>query len=279
MSLRTPAFARPITIGASTITLTYNVATTEVINITAATRYNDLSSSASSELWAYVLAAINAASAFTYALSSPSARPYGRRQIAVVIDGDFLTGVTFSDAALALALGLPSATPTPAVTAAGTIKTSRVVGAWTPQGYWTPHSELVTALVRDPWRYEDAALVTESPTGGATVDDYGGVALRRVDLVRLYAANALECYRLDSDFTVGQGDLLTTDPHYSWEAFRRGWLQAGGSARYYPDRETPATYNTVQPRAPWISSSSQGLSEFRTNPLTYNLSFEMVQTS
>lgn len=277
---RIPALARPITIGASTITIDYDGATTEVINVTAATRYNDLSGNASSDLWAYVLAAINAASAFTWVAETVANRPYGRRRLAINGETDTVVSVTFSSSALATAMGFSSTTPSVATieTAPG-VFSSRVTALWTPQGYWSPHSELTTALVRDPWRYEDAALVTESPTGGATVDDYGGVALRRVDLVRLYAANSLECYRLDSDFATGQGDLLTTDPHYSWEAFRRGWLQAGGSARYYPDRETPATYNTVQPRAPWIASSSQGLSEFRTNPLTFNLSIEMVQTS
>jgi hypothetical protein len=184
---RIPALARPIAIGASTITIDYDGATTEVISVAAVTRYNDLSGDAASDLWAYVLAAINAGSAFTWVAETVANRPYGRRRLAINGAPDFV--------------------------------------------------------------------------------------------VRLYAANALECYRLDSDFIVGQGDLLTTDPHYSWEAFRRGWLQAGGSARYYPDRATPATYNTVQPRAPWIASSSQGLSEFRTNPLTFNLSIEMVQTS
>jgi hypothetical protein len=275
---RIPALARPIAIGASTITIDYDGATTEVISVTAATRYNDLSGDAASDLWAYVLAAINAGSAFTWVAETVANRPYGRRRLAVNGAPDFVVSVTFSSSALSTALGFSSTTP--AVVVSGSVSfTSRVTALWTPQGYWTPHSELVTALVRDPWRYEDAALVTESPTGGATVDDYGGVALRRVDMVRLYAANALECYRLDGDFAVGQGDLLTTDPHYSWEAFRRGWLQGGGSARYYPDRAAPATYNTVQPRAPWIASSSQGLSEFRTNPLTFNLSIEMVQTS
>jgi hypothetical protein len=273
---RIPAFARPITVATSTITIDYDGATTEVISITGATRYNDQSGDAATDLWAYVLAAINAASAFTWVGEAVTNRPFGRRRLAINGAVDFVVSLTFSSAALATALGFSSATP--AVVVSGSVTyTSRVTAAWTPQGYWSPHSGLVTPLVRDPWRYEDAALVTQSPTGATTVDDYGGVAVRQVQLARLYAANALACYRGDADFIGDQGDLVVTDPHYAWEDFRRGWLQAGGAARYYPDRDTPATYSTVYPRAPWIASSSQGLTQGRGNPLVYDLNVELTQ--
>jgi hypothetical protein len=276
MSTRIPRIVRPVTLPAATLTIEYDSAATEVASLPAVTRYNSGGAVASDDLFAFVLAAIAAVSAFGWSVSAVSSAPYLRRRFALVGATDFPTSFSFSSSAWSLALGFDTTNPAPGVTPVGPLFTSLVIPPWTPQGAWTPHSPLITPLVQDPRRREDSVVLTQTPGGYTTLDHYGGYNVRTVEMVRLYAANVLDHYRALSGFHGGQGDLDGADPHYSWESFRKGWMLAGVAGRYYPDRDDSTGYSDCYARMPWIAGRG-GVTEFSRAPLLYNVVIDLLE--
>lgn len=278
MALPVPQISIPITLPEAEVEITYNVASTETITLAAGTYINDATgniSTAPYDLGAYVASTISAASAFTWTSGERTGLPTGRFQMQTTISGDYVTGITFDDAAWSTALGYTSATPTPSVTGT-TIKTSVINGAYQRKGMWIPHGRHAGTVIRDIPAYEDTTTVTESPNGPGTIDDWGGRQVRLVDLAGLYGANVLSHFAADSDFHSELDELEDTDPHFAWEAFRRLWLSQGGYARWFPDRAS-SSYVTVYARAPWIGSTRVAITEAARAPVLYDFSIDLLQ--
>lgn len=249
-----PQFCLPFTVN-GTVTVNFTDASSTgaiTIGSSSTIRYTDRTTDPTSDAWAYLAQEMSSGDAGgTWAASELAGGYQGRVVLTrTPSDGKTVDTVVFSSTAFSNLFGFTTASNGATANAV----TAQSMGT----GLWIAHSGADTFLEMDESWSDDAVVITESPDGTSTIDDFGGVTRREIVITQVPAAMVYPHYVEDDDWISSYSGVLS-DEQQSWDTLRQQWLllSDGQTCRYSPDATGPSVYYSLSPGAEdrWIAST------------------------
>tara|TARA_R110000751_G_scaffold273961_1_gene374806 strand:+ start:18717 stop:19550 length:834 start_codon:yes stop_codon:yes gene_type:complete len=276
MAFTVPQFAIPFTV-AGTVTITFTDASTTAATVVSATRYNDRRFSSSTDAAAYVATAMSSAdSGGAWTASEVAGDFQGKLSLTrgSITDGKTVSLITFSAGLTGKMFGYDSNAPT---------ATANVVtGTWMRQYLWIPHPTALVFQTRTEVFTDDSLVITSSPSGSSTVDQFGRINRAEIEIVDIPAASMLQHYTSQADFAAKIG-ATTGDLNCNFDSFRQDFIDIGATEmRYSKDRTVPATYTTLKPydESDWlrdVSPRSPAVTVASIHPYRFDLTIIAIE--
>lgn len=280
--------ALPWLVPAGTVTVDWHTDPDDIFALASATRYNDRQmSSTATNVGCYLKDALLGGASGVWGISERSG--YLGRYRLQVVHTDYVTDLTLPTG-LGAILGFTSdvITPTSVTGPTGGNYLTIFDAPNRARGIFIPEPASECYLDPDDWRDVQTVVAAQSPTGAATIDLYGTLRRRVIEVTAIggFSARASYC---DADYGATYGISCATDPNVSWEEFVAIWrAQASplataqeGSARLALDATDPATYRTVylDASADYVADPAAALAIFSEAPLLYVLRFELLEAT
>ena len=125
-------------------------------------------------------------------------------------------------------------------------------------------------------RPQSHTVITTSPGGVSTVDNYGDLTTKTIELSTLQAASVYPFFSGELSYMNKIGATIG-DENAAFDTLRSRWADLDtsiGNGRFYPDIDAPSSYVEVQPGQghQWIQSLDNAAVEISRSPLLYDLS-------
>ena len=279
-----PQFSLPFTIPAGTVTIDFTDLSSQVVNIASAVRYTVRELTDPSVCaWAYLASEMNgddSGANNTWAASEVSGDYQGLMRLTCdrTAPGDTKTiqTITFSSTTLSNFFGCTTTTPNVIV-----VGNDEQYFQGTQMGYglWIAHSGADCFLEINESTTEDAVVVTESPDGTSTIDDFGGVTRKEIVISQVPASMIWDYYAQggegsNSDWVDTYGGTQYDDQQ-AFDVFRQQWLLLSDSqsCRFFPDQSVLGQYTEINPGAAdmWIARLSEAVERESRAPYRFRL--------
>ena len=272
-SLTRPQFCLPFVVN-GTVTVNFtDLSTTGPITIGSSStiRYTDRTTDPSTDAWAYLAQEMSSGDAGGSWAATELAGDYQGRVVLTRTPADAKTvdTVVFSSTTFSNLFGF--------TTASNGATANAVTAQQMGHGLWIAHSGADTfQAIAGEVTTDDAVVITESPDGTATLDDFGGVERVEIEIQQIPASMIWADYaERDSGAWATSWGGVYSDDQQAFDTFRQQWLSLsdGQSCRYSRDSASPSIYMAINPGGEdrWIARLNEALTRETMASLRYTL--------